>query len=130
MVSVLGPIESLEKLIGAVVENSDIEGLDVVVNPECSIQKFIRDNEGYLPRNVSTYAIGKGDIAVCGDTTEEYSSFFGLIRGTRPARKTVVALVYPYHPNCVVVVDNKYGELGEHIREVISRFSHRAVPIF
>jgi len=57
MVGVLGPIENLEQCVRAVVEKSNIDGLDVVVNDECSLQKYIEDNGWDLPRRVRDYAI-------------------------------------------------------------------------
>jgi hypothetical protein len=133
MVSVLGPFENLEKYVMSVVENSDIDGLEVVVNDDCSIKDFLEKNKWDIPYVVRSHmypGYPQKEIAVYGDTIEEYSKLFGLIKGTREVRKAVISYVYPYHPECVIVVDKNYRGLGRDIREVIQKVSDRAIHIF
>ena len=117
MVTVFGPIESLEKYVQFAVDDfrkDDRIGkkydITVAVNEKCSIENYIKNNLE-LPREVREHAIGEKEVAV----QVPYSRFLGLVKG----RRTVVSLTYPFRYYCVVVTDSNYDPLGRRISEII-----------
>jgi len=110
MVTVLGPIEALKKNIEYVVGEhlkTHHDSLRVVINDKPTIRKRVHETN-------------RQEIAV-----QEEKSLLFLKR-----YKTVVALEYPYNSRCVVIADERYGELGKEVEEIIWEMERRAVPVW
>lgn len=126
MVSVLGPIESLQKdMEEAVMEYKQATSynLRVVINPTSSVKKII-EKDWTLPEVVRTHAATGREIAI-----QEERSILGI-----KLYRTVVALAYPYGTysnvgECVIVADEDYILLGARVRRKISEREKRAIDL-
>jgi hypothetical protein len=117
MVSVLGPLEFLRKEIEEVARAYS-KNLEVIISDHSSI-KNIKQNYS-LPEEVREHATKEREI-----TVREEKTFFGIKN-----YKTVIALVYPYRSNCVVVCDKSYEELGNKIRDKIWVIEQKALDLW
>lgn len=122
MVSVLGPIELLQRNIEDVVGEYNLinnEILGVVINADSSVQKIIQKDLS-LPREVREYSAKEQEIVV-----QKQKSVLGMKQ-----YKTIIALTYPYNSRCIIVADERYSNLGVKVREKISEVERDAIDLW